>query len=162
MFRASHADPPTAPDMPEASAGPVRDHLMPLSVLELELAAPDAGWAAHLADRGISITIDDIGRASVTRSDARQLFTEKREREAHAREHAAEVERQAIEQDQRFRASLGVGLPAAAIPHGMTYGEVVASAELDSQAYRPKTTLIADVLDNSADTLIFHPMHDEE
>ena len=44
----------------------------------------------------------------------------------------------------------------------MTYGEAIASAELDSQAYRPKTTLIADVLDNSADTLIFHPMPDEE
>ena len=96
--------------------------LVPLSVLELDLPAPGEGWAAYLADRDISITIDDIGRASVARSDARRLFDEKRESEARAREHAAVVERQAIEADQRLRASLGVGLPAAAIPHGMTYG----------------------------------------
>ena len=126
-------------------------------MLELDLPAPGEGWAAYLADRGISITIDDIGRAAVARSDARQLFDEKREREAQAREHAAVVERQAIEADQRFRASLGVGLPAAAIPHGMTYGEVVASAELDSQQYRPRATLVEDLLGNS-DDLTFHSL----
>ena len=80
-----------------------------MSVLELELPAPGQGWAAHLADRGISITIDDIGRAAVSRSDARRLFDEKREREAQVREHAAVVERQAIEADRQWRAALAGG-----------------------------------------------------
>ncbi len=152
MFRSLPADPPTGPDGPVAP-----EQLIPLSVLELELPAPDAGWAAHLADRGISITIDDIGRAAVARGDARRLFDEKRERETRARDHAAVVERQAIEQDQRFRASLGVGLPASALPHGMTYGDVVASAELDRKQYRPRATLVEDLLSNS-DDLTFHSL----
>jgi hypothetical protein len=41
---------------------PPGDHRIPLSHLELDLPAPAGGWAAYLADRGISITIDDIGR----------------------------------------------------------------------------------------------------
>ena len=69
------------------------------------------------------------------------------------------VERQQIEADQRFRASVGVGLPVSAIPHGMTYGEVVASAELDSQPYRPRATLVEDLLGNS-DELTFHSLAD--
>jgi hypothetical protein len=156
MFRnLPAADPP-----PEPVVVAPPPELIPLSVLELDLASPVEGWAAHLAARGISITIDDIGRGSVSRSDARQLFDEKREAEARAREHAAVVERQAIEQDQRFRASLGVGLPAAALQGFETYGQAIASHELDGQQYRPRTTLIADVLDNSADTLIFHSLTD--
>ena len=161
MFRTTAAaDPPAGTNVPpDADAPP---ELVPLSVLELDLPAPDAGWAAHLADRAIAITIDDIGRASVTRSDARRLFTEKREREAQVRELAAEVERQAIEADQLRRAQLGVGVPAAAL-NGMSYAEAVQSMELDAVPYRRRTSVVEDLLSNDRSSLTFHPIqHDEE
>jgi hypothetical protein len=129
--------------------------LIPLSVLELDLPTPGEGWSAFLADRSISITIDDIGRVAIARGDARLLFTERRESEAKAREHAAAAELQAIERDRQFRASLGRGIPADAIPAGMTFGEVVASVELDSQTYRPRASMAEDLLSNDG-SMTFH------
>jgi hypothetical protein len=156
MFRSPVvADPPSDP-----GAGITPEELIQLSHLALDLSAP-ADWSAFLADRGIEITIDDIGRAAITRDAARDLLTEKRQAEAQAREHAAVMERRAIEQDRQFRASLGVGLPAAAIPHGMTYGELIAAAELDSQQYRPKTSMVEDLLSNDGG-IVFHPIVHEE
>ena len=69
------------------------------------------------------------------------------------------VERQAIEADKQFRASLGVGLPASAIPHGMTYGQLIAEAKLDSQTYRPRASIAEDLLSNSGE-LTFHSLAD--
>ena len=46
------------------------------------------------------------------------------------------MEQAAVEADQLRRAQLGVGVPASAIPHGMTYGEAVQSMELDTVPYR--------------------------
>jgi hypothetical protein len=40
---------------------------VPLSHLELDLPAPTIGWAAGLAERGISVQVDDVGRLSVSR-----------------------------------------------------------------------------------------------
>ena len=135
---------------------------VPLSELELDLPAPGEGWPAHLAHRGVEIVLDDLGRAAVARGDARRLFTERREAEAKAREHAAAAELQAIERDRQFRASLGRGLPTSMIPAGMSAGEVVASAELDSVGYHPRASLVADVLDNSAGTMVFHSFEPTE
>ena len=115
-----------------------------------------------LADRGIPITIDDIGRASVARADARRLFTEQREVEARGREKAAELERQAVEADQLRRAQLGVGVPASAL-NGMSYAEAVQSMELDAVPYRRRTSVVEDLLSNDRSSLTFHPIqHDEE
>jgi hypothetical protein len=151
MFRTvAAADPPTHVDVDPPA------ELIALSVLALDLPAPDEGWATYLADRGISITIDDIGRASVSRSDARQLLTEQRENEAWKAEMRAAAEKQAVEADQRFRAELGVGVPASAFA-GMTYAEAVAAAELDSQVYRPRASVIEDLLSNDG-SLTFHPI----
>ena len=50
----------------------------PLSHLELDLPAPVEGWAVFLAGRGVEVTLDDIGRMSVSRGDARQLLIEQR------------------------------------------------------------------------------------
>jgi hypothetical protein len=53
---------------------------VPLSVLELDLPAPTIGWAAGLAERGIEVVLDDLGRLAVSRANARRLFEEKRAR----------------------------------------------------------------------------------
>jgi hypothetical protein len=136
---------------------------VPLSELERDLPTPGEGWAAHLAARGVEIVLDDLGRASISRDAARQLFVERRESEAKAREHAAVVERRAIEQDRAWRASLGVGVPASALPAGRTYAAAALSAELDGQAYRPRATVVEDLLSNDG-SLTFHsfaPPEDE-
>jgi hypothetical protein len=43
-----------------------------------------------------------------------------------------------------------------AIPAGMTYGEAVASAELDSQTYRPRASMVEDLFDGGG--MVFHPI----
>jgi hypothetical protein len=127
--------------------------------LELSLDAPSVvgGWDVYLAGHGVAVVADDIGRPAVARAAARMLIAEQREREARSREKAAEVERQLIERDQQFRAQLGVGVPASAIPHGMTYGQAVASAELDGQEYRPRASVVEDLLSNDG-SMTFHSL----
>ena len=54
----------------------VPNGLIPLSVLQLDLAEPGEGWHVYLANRGIEIVAYDLGRQSVTRGDAKLLFEE--------------------------------------------------------------------------------------
>jgi hypothetical protein len=56
--------------------------LVPLSVIELDLPAPVEGWTSYLASRNIEIVTDDLGRLSISRADAKQLFDERPEGEA--------------------------------------------------------------------------------
>ena len=67
------------------------EELVPLSVLALDLAQPAEGWNIYLAGRGITVTVDDLGRTAIARGDARRLFVERRENEARGREKAAEL-----------------------------------------------------------------------
>jgi len=69
----------------------VPEMLIPLSVLLLDLEPSTAGWAADLAVKGIAIHLDDLGRASIARSEARRLIAEKRE--SLARHHQMEEQR---------------------------------------------------------------------
>jgi hypothetical protein len=150
-----HSKPVADPPTDHVDVEPLAE-LIALSHLQLDLPAPGEGWPVHLARRGVEITLDDLGRASIARADARRLFSERREAEARSREKAAERERQAVEADQRFRAQLGVGVPASAFA-GMTYAEAVAAAELDSQVYRPRASVVEDLLSNDGG-LTFHPI----
>jgi len=135
MFRTAPAAEPAADVTNDLSPEPI-----PLSVLDLDLSAPVGGWRAFLADRHIEIVVDDLGRSSVSRNDARRLFDEHRDEELRKAEVRAASERRAVEADQQFRASLGAGVPASAIPAGMTYAAAVLSAELDAYGYRPRRT----------------------
>jgi hypothetical protein len=134
------------------------EELIPLVILALSLDAPPQGWAAHLADRDIEVLRDDIGREAIARSDARQLFVERAQNEARRKELLARADEAAIEYDRRFRASIGAGIPASAIPAGATYAEAMLAAELDSRTYQPhRATMAEDLFDNSG-TLTFHPI----
>jgi hypothetical protein len=133
------------------------EQLIPLSVLALDLDTPAQGWAAHLATRDIEIVLDDLGRAAVTRTDARRLFVGRAEHEAKRAEFLAAADRQAEEFDRQWRAQLGVGIPASAIPAGMSYAEAMFANELNSHAYQPRRRSMAeDLFDNSGE-LVFHP-----
>jgi hypothetical protein len=59
-----------------------REALIPLSHLELDVPAPVGGWNHYLAECGIQVLEDDIGRAAISRMDAKRLLAERREAEA--------------------------------------------------------------------------------
>jgi hypothetical protein len=130
---------------------------VPISHLAFGLPEPSVGWTAYLNAKGVEVVVDDVGRSAISRVAARQLFDEHRASEARKAELRAAAEQRAIETDQQFRAQLGRGVPASAFG-GMTYGQAVASAELDSQAYRPRASVVEDLLDNGGGGYVFHPI----
>ena len=71
------------------------------------------------------------------------------------------VERRAVEADQLWRAQLGVGVPASAFSGFETYGQAIASAELDAQAYRPRASVAEDLLSNDG-AITYHPIQHGE
>jgi hypothetical protein len=129
--------------------------LLPLSHLELDLPAPVESWAAHLAGRNIEITLDDIGRMSISREDARLLIAEQREAEVRRREKVAELERQAVEADQRRRAQIYAGIPVAAIPADVHPARAMLEASRDARRPRRMSPLQEAL---SGEGMTFHPI----
>jgi hypothetical protein len=151
MFRAAPAPEPTP--VVELCAHPV-----PLAELERDLGGvPPDGWAVHLGKRGVAMIPDDLGRASVSRGDAKRLLDERREHELKTQRCLALVEAEAIEADRRWRESLPKGLPVSAIPEGATYADVVRQAELDGRPRR--RSLLDESLSGESGT--FHSLHPE-
>jgi hypothetical protein len=125
---------------------------VPLSVLALDLPAPPAGWAFELERRGIPIALDDLGRPSISRDAARDLFAERREQEEVAARHREEFERRAIEADRQFRRRLNPGIPASGMPAGVAPAQALMEAEQAAQA----TSLLDAMMDGTGDTMIYH------
>ena len=127
-----------------AAALPVEDvadpwsDLLPLSLLSLEMDAPD-DWRPYLEARGVAVVVDDVGRLAVSRGDARALLAEYRESVAAEREAAARkreaLEREAEERDRTMRAQIWRGLPAELVPEGVAPAAAMLAAAVDS---RPK------------------------
>jgi hypothetical protein len=107
--------------------GSVMEELVLLSVLSLDLDAPGGGWPVYLAGRGIAVVEDDLGRLSIARADARQLFVERREAEVRAREL---TERQDAEAEARRLASIRPGWTR---PPGMSVAEAIALLSMPSR-----------------------------
>ena len=136
----------TKTDIPPAQdVGPAEDPV-PLSVLALDLPAPAGSWPVYLQGRNIPVVVDDIGRDAISRSDARQLFTEHRENLVRAREVAARREQRAIDEDQRFRAQLYSGQPWWMTPDGVSPAQAWAQADKDAQPRR--RSVLEDALSN--------------
>ena len=64
--------------------------LVPVSHLFLDVDVPIGGWQEALANRGVEIVLDDLGRPSVPRQVLGELIAEHREREALLAEQAAQ------------------------------------------------------------------------
>jgi hypothetical protein len=118
----------------------LREPLIPLSVLELDLAPSTAGWAADLAARGFSVELDDVGRLAVSREVARQLTAEKRESEQKARD--AAVARDAEFERQR-QATLPRGIPWYQIAPGQTPAEALIAAGGGDDRPRRRSVIVA-------------------
>lgn len=112
------------------------NELIPLSILELDLPAPGNGWAAGVAEHGIAIVLDDLGRASIPRAAARELFEARRAAEAKAREMAEANERRAVEADRQWRAALPKGAAWYDIPPGVHPAAAMLQAAKDAQPRR--------------------------
>jgi hypothetical protein len=148
MFRTAPAAEPPA-DVVAA------DDTIPLSHLELDIDAPGNGWAAHLAEKGINVVLDDVGRLCVARGDARQLFTERRQHEARAREIASANEAAAVERDRAWRASLPKGAACYDIPAGVLPASALLQAAKDSQ---PRRQSVLQHALSHEDGMMFHPL----
>lgn len=152
MFKTTAAEP--APDLKVPA-----DDLIPLSHLALDLPEPcGVGWAAYLAGRGIEVVNDDLGRASVGRTDARQLFVEHRAAEVVKAEKRAAAERAAVEEDRQRRASIWGGVPADTIPPGVAPAAAMLQAAVDSRPRR--RSVLEDALAGEGAT--FHPVRHED
>jgi hypothetical protein len=155
MFRTPVAEPAHDEVISHVINNPV-----PLSVLELDLSTPVEGWTIFLASRNIEIVLDDLGRLSISRVDARQLFDERREAEARKREAAAAAEREAIEADQQFRSTLWGGLPWYELPGGVSPAQALGAA--DRPAGPRRRPPVMDFLDNPDGGTVFHPITPNE
>ena len=137
------------------------DDLVPISHLELDLPAPTTGWLVELDRRHIPVVLDDVGRRSISRADARQLFDERRENEIRQREVAERQEREAIEADRVRRASIWGGISALDLPPGVAPATVMLQAAHDAQPRR--TSVLEDALSNEGTTFhSFGPTPDGE
>jgi hypothetical protein len=134
--------------------------LIPLSVLGLDLPVPVDGWVAELDRRGVAVVEDDLGRLSVPRAVARSLFAEAREQQEAAARKREELERRAVEADQRFRASLPVGIPAGAVPEGISAGELMMMS--DPMLGPRRQSVLEHALEHPAGSIVYHPIRDEQ
>jgi hypothetical protein len=126
--------------------------VIPLSHLELDLAAPVEGWTVFLAARGIEVTLDDIGRMAIARVDARQLLTEKREREAEQARRRKLAEARAVADDQIRRSRIWGGAPAV---EGVSAAALMLQADKDAQ---PKRRSVLQEALAGSETLTYHPL----
>jgi hypothetical protein len=145
---------PVVESAPEVPAEPP----VPLSLLALDLPEPPVGWVAYLNAKGVEVVTDDLGRASVGRTDARQLFVEHRAAEAVKAEKRAAAERAAVEQDRQRRASIWGGVPADAIPPGVAPAAAMLQAAVGSRPRR--RSVLEDALAGEGAT--FHPIQHED
>jgi hypothetical protein len=154
MFRSTGTD--TAESAPDVN---VAADVIPLSVLQLDLDAPVEGWLVHLNAKGVEVTLDDLGRMSIARVDARRLFTEKREREAEQARRRKLAEAQAVADDQIRRAQIWRGVPADHLPIGATPASVMLAA---AKGARPKrVTPLQEALAGS-EGMTYHSLSDED
>jgi hypothetical protein len=132
---------------------------VPLSQLGLDVPEPPAGWVFELERRGIPIVLDDIGRPSISRDAARDLLAKRHEQQQAAARRREAIERRVIEADQRFRASLPAGIPAGAVPEGISAGQLMMLS--DPMQGSRRESVVADALKNDG-RLIYRPIRDEQ
>jgi hypothetical protein len=100
-------------ERPEGAEGTI-----PVSHLSLDLPEPISGWARSLAERGVEIVRDDLGRPSIPRRVLGELLADDREREAR-------LAAQRAEQVTARKAPVPVGVPA--LDNATPYESLVAA-----------------------------------
>jgi hypothetical protein len=135
----------------------LREPLIPLSHLALDLAEPPAsGWTVWLAERGIAVVFDDIGRPAISREDAKRLLDAQRQDEIRRQDHAARLEQDAVEKDRAFRASLPRGVAWHEVPPGLSPAQAMAAGDPDRD--RRRKNPVAAMFDG--DSMVVHSIRD--
>jgi hypothetical protein len=127
---------------------------VPLSVLALDLAQPVEGWPTFLGARAIAIIPDDLGRDCVARGDARRLLDEKREADLRRAALRRLQEAEAVEADQLRRSQIWAGVPAHALPVGVSAAAAMLQTAKDAQPRR--RSMLEESL--AGETLTFHTL----
>ena len=125
-------------------------------------ACPQGGQAGGACPgdpggRPVSVAVDDVGRDCVSRADARQLVAEHREDQARRARLREEQERRAIEAAEAFRASLPRGIPAGAVPEGMTAAQLMMLSDPMDQAAE-RESVLEHSLNHRDGAIVFHPL----
>jgi alkylhydroperoxidase family enzyme len=135
------------------------EQVVPLSELERDLGAPPHGWTAELADRGVAVFKDDLGRLAVDRSSARAIYAQHREQQEAAAAKRLELERRAVEADRAFRASLPPGLSAEQVPEGISAGMLLMLSDPERQGSR-RQSVLEHALANGG-SAVYHPINED-
>jgi hypothetical protein len=132
---------------------------VPLSQLALDLdgGAPIGGWTVWLAERGIAVAFDDIGRPAISRADAKQLLDAQRQDEIRRQDQAARLEAEAVEKDRQRRAQLPKGIPWYDAV-GLTAAEAMIATDPDRDKRPRRTSVLEESL--AGGTLTLHPIHE--
>jgi hypothetical protein len=131
---------------------------VPLSELERGLPAPARGWAVELAGRGVEIVEDDLGRAAISRTAARDLFAEHRSQQEAAARRREEIEQRVIAADEARRAAMPRGIPAGMVPEGMTGAELLMAADPMRRPHRE--SVLEHALSNGGQP-VYHPLNEQ-
>jgi hypothetical protein len=158
MFRNTLPSPLADADVVEHPA----ELLVPISVLALDLDVPPVGWDVYLSDRAIEIVPDDLGRRSVSRAAAKELIREKQAAESHAREVMERREAQLIQQDRLRRANMPTGIPAGAVPAGMTGAEAMVLAGEKRRPRSVREQLLEKELSHRGPELVYQSIGPDE
>jgi hypothetical protein len=132
---------------------------VPLTELERDLPVPAGGWSAELDRRGVAVVLDDLGRAAVDRATARVLFTEHHEAEARKARKQAELNRRAVEADQRFRASLPAGIPAGMVQEGISGGMLMMLS--DPMQGSRRQSVLEHALEHPSGAIVYTPISED-
>jgi hypothetical protein len=103
------------------------------------------------------IRYDWAGRPTCTWSAAAELLASLRAEQARM---LAEVEERLVAADQAFRASLPAGIPAGAIPPGMTGGQLMMAA--DPMRGSRRESVVHHALANPDGAILYHPLQPEQ
>jgi hypothetical protein len=131
-----------------------------LAELDRDLGEKPLGWAVELAERGIEVIEDDLGRAAVDREAARLLFSEHRAQQEVAARRRKEIEQRAVEAYQRLRASLPAGVSAGAVPPGMSALQLVMANDPMLQVVRRESPIEHALA--RRDGAAYHPIQPEQ
>ena len=112
--------------------------------------------AREVARQMRGIRFDWAGRPTCTWSAAAELLVSLRAEQARQR---AQIEEQVIAADKAFRDSLPTGIPAAAIPEGMTGGLLMMAA--DPMRGSRRQTVVEHSLENPAGAIVYTPIGED-
>jgi hypothetical protein len=104
--------------------------------------------------------LDDLGRASIPRAAARELFEARRAAEQRAREIAEANEQAAVERDRQWRAALPKGAAWYDVPPGVHPATALLQQAKDAEPRRTPSQV--QWLFGEADTMVYHELPAED